>query len=75
MADKNVKDQIVTKIDEMEKLFTENIVQDKWRKDFKLILQEAKNLLDDITSAKLSIEHKVEIVVVDGLKWRYMGGM
>ena len=49
MTDKNVKDLIVTKIDEVEKLFTEHIVQDERSKDFKLILQEAKNLFDDIT--------------------------
>ena len=57
MTDKKVKDLIVTKIDEVEKLFTEHIVQDEWSKDFNLILQEVKNLLDDITSTKLSIEH------------------
>ena len=67
MTDKNVKDLIFTKIDEVEKLFTENIFQDERSKEFKLILQEAKNLLDDITSAKLPIEHKVEIV--DRIEW------
>ena len=67
MTDKNVKDIIVTKIDEVEKLFTEHVVQDERSKDFKLILQEAKNLLDDITSAKSPIEHKVKIV--DRIEW------
>ena len=53
MADKNVKELIESKIDEVEKLFTEHIVQDEWSNDFKLILREAKDLLDDITSTEL----------------------
>ena len=67
MADKNVKELIVSKIDEVEKLFIEHIVQDERSKDFKLILREAKDLLDDITSTELSIENKV--VIVDRIEW------
>ena len=74
MTYKNVKDLIVTKIDEVEKLLTDHIVQDERSKYFKLILQEAKNLLDDITSTKLQIKHKVGIVDQTELNGRISGG-